>query len=515
KLVDLLHLVELYHRAEMDEGLGPVEILAWSTRRAEEAPRSEEHQFRLETDDDAVKIITVHRSKGLEYPVVFVCTGWEPYDSGRNGRYFYHDGSAVVCDLIHAKDKESAEYARAGEELAAEQLRLLYVALTRASCRVYALGGVSAGYPQSSIAYLLHAARYERRAGESRYAARERFSGLIKDLPFDEIVSDMESFAKKGVIGVTIIPSDIPPNAFRRDSDHPDALVPRKVSRVLRDDWKISSFSYIVSSRSAEYETEYDEDEPVVPETVADDLPKGALVGNCIHEIFESAEFSLCDGEATHELISRTLDMYALRSERVEKWVRDMVVSTLKKKIAMLGTSLSSIPAKRVLREMEFYLPAQRISDREFRDLIASHIDPATFNGGKVRNLSTITFDAFAGFLRGFIDLVVEHDGKYYVADWKSNFLGADRNDYSFEKLCGAMDEHLYTVQALIYSLALDLHLSARLPGYDYDAHFGGAIYLFVRGINPEGNEGIWEYRPSKEMIQAFRARIIRERNDA
>jgi len=166
------------------------------------------------------------------------------------------------------------------------------------------------------------------------------------------------------------------------------------------------------------------------------------------------------------------------------------------------------------MREMEFYFPAKQTSDRGFRALLSSVTSAPGFNGGKIRGLDTITFERFAGFLRGFIDLVVEHEGKYYIVDWKSNYLGPDIADYDHDALCEAMDSHLYTVQALIYTLALDRHLAARLPGYEYETHFGGVIYVFVRGVNPDGEEGLWQYRPEGRAVKELREGFIREGSD-
>ena len=510
KVVDLLHLVELYHRAEMDDGLGPSELLAWSRLRAEESPRSDEHQFRLETDEDAVKIITVHRSKGLEYPVVFCCVGWEMFESPKrkDKRYFRHDEEGAVCDFLHASDKNSPEYDLAGDELAAENIRFLYVALTRASCRVYALGGVSAGYHQSAMAYLLHHSRADDGAG------RKEFESVIKKLPFEEIMADMNSLASPGSLRVEILPEGRGSDMMAGRNDTVTEFVPRAARRTLRDDWKISSFSYIVSSRSDDQEHAYDEGEYAKKAVIDDGYPKGAAAGNCIHEIFEKTDFSSYTKGSASGIIDERLRKYGLHSERNAEWISRMVSSVLGRKIPLMGVSFSETKPSSIMREMEFYFPAKMISDREFRALLSSVASAPGFNGGKVRSLDTITFERFAGFLRGFIDLVVEHEGKYYIVDWKSNYLGPDIADYDHDALCEAMDSHLYTVQALIYTLALDRHLAARLPGYEYETHFGGIIYVFVRGVNPDGEEGLWQYRPEGRAVKELREGFIREGSD-
>jgi exodeoxyribonuclease V beta subunit len=511
KIADLDHLVELYHRGSIENGLGPSELLAWSVGRSREKSGADEHELRLETDEEAVNIVTVHRSKGLEFPVVFVACGWEPFDSKKRPRWFYHDRHRMICDLVHGNDKDSELYHQAGSELAAEQLRLLYVALTRGSCKTYLAGFVSAGYQRSATGYLFHRHRVkmEGETAQRLSCVEALIADMIKKKQFDELTADIERYAVKDVIRIEPVP--VPASAEFDIADAPaplDALC-RKAERRIEDDWKISSFSYIAASRTDFHGEEYDDDAVIPGELSGSLIPKGTAVGSCIHEIFENADFSDCNSDKTKAATRVTLEKYALNTEPVAQWADALLESTLAKKIPLLGASLSQIGNAKCLAEMEFYLAVKRIDDQLLRKTIFSNIDPA-FNNGDLKNLSSLTFDSFAGFLRGFIDLVIEHNGKYYLADWKSNYLGPDVSFYSQEKLCRAMDEHLYLVQGIIYSLALHQHLAARIPGYSFEKHFGGVIYLFVRGINPDGDEGVWSFAPPYALIEQLSAIIVR-----
>jgi exodeoxyribonuclease V beta subunit len=504
KLADLMHIVELYHHESAAEGFGPAELLSWSERRLKESPRAEEYQVRLESDDDAVKIITVHRSKGLEFPVVFACCGWERFDNARKPRYFYHNESGIVCDLIHAQDKESEEYRRAGEELAAEQMRLFYVALTRASCRLYAFAGKISGYELSSAAYLFH---------HDRGVDVDSLRIAVKGMPYGEIIGDISRFAKKGVLRVEDI-TVTEPQFLRERNDAIDTLAPRSFSRIIRDDWKISSFSYIVSKMHDNREREFEGIDRAT-DSVDDGMPRGPVMGNCIHRIFESIDFEKFEVYETEKIIHDALVAYGLHSDPVQSYVRAMVEAVITRSIGILGAPMSAIGRGSYKREMEFYLPAKSIGDKALRNAIFENINSKTFNGGITENLSSLSFDAFAGFLRGFIDLVFEYNGKFYIADWKTNYLGPTADNYSYDRLCGAMDEHLYTVQSLIYTLALDRHLAARMTDYDYERHFGGVFYIFVRGpVFGEGT-GIWEDRPPLKLVRALSKLVIRGGDNA
>jgi exodeoxyribonuclease V beta subunit len=137
---------------------------------------------------------------------------------------------------------------------------------------------------------------------------------------------------------------------------------------------------------------------------------------------------------------------------------------------------LADLPLSRRLTELEFHLPAQRLD--------AGALNRALAELGY--RVPPLTFGALAGYLKGFIDLVFEHEGRYFVLDWKSNHLGRRAADYSPDALAPTMDEAAYRLQYLLYSVALDRYLARRLPGYDAETHFGGVLYLFVRGLRPD-----------------------------
>jgi exodeoxyribonuclease V beta subunit len=166
---------------------------------------------------------------------------------------------------------------------------------------------------------------------------------------------------------------------------------------------------------------------------------------------------------------------------------------------------LSQIPAARRLTELEFTFPIRRLRGSELTELFSRHVGAGARSGAAARP-DRFRFDAVEGFMKGFIDLVFEANGRFYILDWKSNFLGARMEDYGQEPLGKAVRESLYDLQYTLYTVALHGYLKTRLREYSYESHFGEVFYLFLRGIDPAHgpNYGIYRDRPSAESIEAL-----------
>jgi exodeoxyribonuclease V beta subunit len=188
---------------------------------------------------------------------------------------------------------------------------------------------------------------------------------------------------------------------------------------------------------------------------------------------------------------------------------------------------LSDIPAEGRLSELEFYFPLQPISREKLTGLfreagiaghanrytveVSSGVEKVTDPGMFAESLKRLRFDPVRGFLKGFIDTVFRYEGRYYLIDWKSNFLGARKEDYHRDRLLTAMTEHDYILQYHLYVLALHRYLLFRQPGYDYRSHFGGVYYLFLRGMNPAwgADYGVYRDRPSAELVELLCREMI------
>jgi exodeoxyribonuclease V beta subunit len=170
------------------------------------------------------------------------------------------------------------------------------------------------------------------------------------------------------------------------------------------------------------------------------------------------------------------------------------------------GIRLDSVARARRLVELEFALPVGRLTADALNALLADCGYAAPRLG----------FGALSGYLKGFIDLVFEHDGRWYLLDWKSNHLGWTPQDYGGEAIGEAMREHGYHLQYLLYAVALDRYLRRRLAGYDYATHFGGVLYLFVRGVRPDWRQadgqpaGVYFHRPAPATIRRLDALLGR-----
>jgi len=158
--------------------------------------------------------------------------------------------------------------------------------------------------------------------------------------------------------------------------------------------------------------------------------------------------------------------------------------------------SLQQLRREQTLRELDFHLPLNRFQPRQFTDCLRQH-------GLTVPDLAEQTL---TGFMKGSIDLVFEHQGQYFIADYKSNHLGHTFSDYQHDKLAVAMAHNGYQLQAALYALALHRWLTHRLQDYDFEQHFGGAFYLFLRGMNEHGNEGVYYWRPTYALLTQLNA---------
>jgi exodeoxyribonuclease V beta subunit len=217
-------------------------------------------------------------------------------------------------------------------------------------------------------------------------------------------------------------------------------------------------------------------------------FPAGARAGLCLHEVFERLDFA--DLSGIDSLVTTKLAQYSLDPSRWGRAVADCIRRVLEMTLPG-GFSLAGLPARERLAEREFHLPAGRLEARALRRILGGSEEP----GG-------LDFAPREGWLKGFIDLVFRKEGRFYIADWKSNRLGASSAAYTRPAVDAAMASHHYGLQAHLYALALHRYLRQRQRGYEYERHFGGMLYFFVRGADPANPSlGLWHERPSYETI--------------
>ena len=505
RLTNLLHLVELAHAAA-GQHPSPDALLRWLQSARRQARAGEEAQLRLESDRHLAQVVTVHKSKGLEYPVVFCPFLWR----GRHARARdplgdeYHDenGRAVI-DLRTGEEADEAAIKRqVALEAATDDLRLAYVAVTRAVHRCvlvagsYAVG--TAGGGRSSAESSRNVLNWL--AAGDGHSPEDWLSGSREPAV---IAAAWAALAARHAPGLSVAPlPDAPGVALGAPCDAAARLEALAPPATPPAGWRIGSYSSMLwgathERAAADHDLRAGRDAasagPAAARTGADapapddilGFARGAAAGVCLHAVFEHAEFS--DPASWPAAIARALRtlppqapgggprVEAARAARMlERMLGDVLSTPLP-----VGTArplvLAGVPASRRLAELEFHLPAHDLAAPALNALLQRL-------GVKAPRLD---FARLRGYLVGHIDLVVEHNGRYFVVDWKSNHLGDRPADYGERPLAAAMVQHGYHLQSLLYGVALDRHLRRCLPGYEPEMHFGGSLYLFVRGVRP------------------------------
>ncbi|HDZ0566684.1 TPA: exodeoxyribonuclease V subunit beta [Klebsiella quasipneumoniae] len=483
RLTDILHISELLQEAasqlESEHAL-----VRWLTQHiAEPDSNAASQQMRLESDKHLVQIVTIHKSKGLEYPLV-----WLPFIARfrKQDQAFYHDRETFAAVLDLGQDEASLELAEA--ERLAEDLRLLYVALTRAvwhcSLGVAPLSSRKSGnsdFHLSALGRLLQ-------AGEAMDAA-----GLAVRLA-DFCHGDI-ALQRPGELDLTpwqAPAASIPP------------LSARELQRRIADDWRVTSYSGLQQhgfSSGQDLLPRLDIDAVGVGEVVEEpqltphQFPRGAAPGTFLHSLFEELDFTqpVPDGWMAEKLQLSGFDA---------EWapvLTDWLGGVLKTRLPGPDIALNQLAARDKQVEMAFYLPIAQLLTAERLDALIRQYDLLS------ADTPPLDFRQVRGMLKGFIDLVFRHEGRYYLLDYKSNWLGEDREAYTRPAMEQAMRAHRYDLQYQLYSLALHRYLRHRLADYDYDRHFGGVIYLFLRGMDgQEGGQGIFTTRPVRPLIDGL-----------
>ncbi len=493
-LTNLLHLAELLQHAAREQAT-PEALRAWlADALVGRADVGEAKELRLESDENLVQVLTQHKAKGLQFAVVFL-----PFAAvaggGRTPMPLRHDpaaGDRLVLDYLDA----DAALAEAERERLAEDLRLLYVSLTRAThlC-VVSWGAVK---PQGergcpALAHLLHAQN-----GQSTQDTQQAYRQL-RDGGNAGVRAHVAALAAlaPGAIAVEAPP----PGGARLASTAAGGvdLQARVVARRVADDWTVTSYSEL-AQYAAEAAAERAPAAAVAPapDTIAA-LPRGRRAGHFFHGLLESLDFTARDPLALRSLAQAQLR----RSGFDERWaevVARAVDDVLDTPLAD-GLRLRALAPARRRNEVGFCYPIHRLSGQALARAV-----PAL----AVEEVATprFSFAPRSGLMKGFVDLVFEHGGRYYLADWKTNWLGATPDDYTAERIAAEMRRHHYDLQYLVYAVALHRYLRQRVPDYDYARHAGGVYYFFVRGMTPATgmDRGVFFVRPAAATIAALDA---------
>ena len=465
RLTNFLHLIELLHTACVERRLGMNGLHKWLAHQmgGESYADREAHELRLESDARAVRLITVHKSKGLEYPVVFCPFVGHVHKQLRASFHDEKNAWRLTVDLSDAK----AFAAEREKEALAERVRQFYVALTRARHR---------------CTMIWRATNRPDKSAPTRFLGNESDAAIASG---DDIcVSDLPAAtAGRYIANAVALP----------------ALAPRIFHGSIDRSWGQASFTKLISGR----ELDDASDEVVAVEPAREPIepapmrgmhafPRGLAAGTALHGIIEHAVFdNLADAEG---LVSRKLRAHNIpgQEEIVLRHLHDLAATPLE------GFTLAETTENSRVPELEFWFPITSLTTKKLAEAF----------GHEVRlQLDRLRFSPVNGLMNGKIDLVVEHRDRFYFLDWKSNWLGPDVDAYGPEALRAAMEHHFYPLQLSLYSVALHRYLRQRKPDYDYEQHFGGAFYVFLRGIDPaRPGHGIYHERLTRKRVEELSA---------
>ena len=484
RLTNVLHLAELLQTASSQLD-GEQALIRWLAQQIDEvnaggAGDSEEQTVRLESDEDLVKVITIHASKGLEYPVVCLpfAHSHRMLEAHKTPVLQLDDGEG---ERVWTLDFDKDDTKLADHDRLREDLRLWYVALTRARHALWVgwspvnrQGGKSCVNHQSAAGHLL--------GGGLEFEAADwlpKLQALEKDADEQRLSVQLVSAS-----------AEVPLTVWQRPAHTSELRDALSCTARIDKSWTIASFSRLTRDLASQTLLHMaaprpaDDEPPVdaqaLPEQAGPQAPwhrfaKGPSAGNFLHDQLEwlAADGFLLDAPKAERLKKRCDNAgYKAQADDVVQWLTRVVAQPLRGP----GSPLNALGT--LLPEMEFWLPAERLHAREVDALCQQHLLPGV-------SRPQLPDAQLHGMLMGFADLVFEHEGRYWVLDYKSNHLGADDAAYTPQALAEAMAHHRYEVQAALYMLALHRLLRARLgEAYDPVQQLGGAVYLFLRGID-------------------------------
>lgn len=506
-LTNLLHLSELLQQAatELD---GEMALIRHLSELLSGEGKAEEQVLRLESDEALVRVVTIHKSKGLEYPLVFlpfICA-FRAVDGKKPLQV--HDGERR--QLVFKADTDTV--ARADKERLGEDLRLLYVALTRARHACWL--GVSdlkigktkeSRLHQSALGYLLG-------GGET----------LVQSTDLQRWLSPFEDKSHSAMLQV---PDATEQQYLALDGAEIEARW-RVPQRHAAEHWWIASYSALrLEEGEVQQPGRYDDaapDSPAMQNSTDDEktapvqtpipvsaqglhrFPRGPNPGTFLHGLLELAAVEgfghlASSPQQLRELLARRCQRRGLQLwiDPLHQWMQTLLVQPLR---LGDGRSVSLAELKQYQPELEFWFEASQVDVLRVDELVQRFELP-----GVPRQ--PLCADTLNGMFKGFIDLVFEHEGRYYVVDYKSNWLGVDEASYTLEAMTSAVASHRYDLQYVLYILAMHRQLRLRLPDYDYDRHLGGALYLFLRAPVT----GAYLAKPSRELIELLDALFLGE----
>ncbi|PQL80641.1 exonuclease V subunit beta [Acinetobacter baumannii] len=504
-VVNLRHLTEILSQ-HSEKYQGAQNLYHWYLKQLQ-SPLDREWELERRLSSEAgVQLMTIHQSKGLEFKIVFLLGADKPFRENNKTLNFSTQDITVpesaqtltqrvvaIADKTYLNETELKQHE---ERALAEQNRLWYVALTRASHRVYALLQDTDGKSVSGLAFWKNRAEpFQHRCCtdeiilEQPPAARH----LNQHINIIEIQAQHfpdQRFYSRGKTSFSYLAQHL------RHKVGTDLLASQSHEAVLAED----ELDQIISVEAATAQ-------PI--SWIKSNFPRGTLAGNFLHEIFEHIDFQ-CSDEWVSEIRRRFKNDYSSLWQdllikyqesfpeeqeaeyslyhAVAEWLQEILSTPLYQ-----GFRLNQLQPEHYLSECPFYLA---LSDRV---LAMKRIQQLFAEYGM--EMPELLEARSARYLNGSIDLVYFDGQRYHIADYKSNYLGENLADYSVESIAQSMSLASYWLQAGLYLVALHRYLKVKMQNYDIEQHLGGATYLYLRGMNGEAEQGYYYWQPSTEFV--------------
>ena len=445
---------------------------------------------RLESDEALIKIVTIHGSKGLEYPIVFV-----PFDSF--GKEKVISDNAKFCTYYDNEVQEKRHFlgrvphieAQQTEQLSREGIRLLYVAITRAAHRCYLGYQDIHHFENSAIHYVL-----------SQIASCQGLSvhGYMDTLSRHE----------PDVFANHVVPTSIDLKRIDQDSA-PPILAALEYAGKTQSQWQVFSYSKLLKHNvKLDLNEKQHADDRAFPTSIPNvsdtalirfTLTKGAGAGNLLHNILEKSDFTQ---PFAVDIVKQEFKEYLVadieHAPAVIEWLNEVVRTPLSLPHSDTSFTLQQLTMQQTLREPQFYFPLTDTSIESLTQLLKTHRGMHVSIASVKRKLQ--------GMMQGFIDLIFEVDGKYYVSDYKSTHLGYGFDNYTQEAMLQDIQSHHYDLQYLIYTWVLHNLLAQRIVDYDPQIHLGGVYYFYLRGMSPQAqpHNGVYYREITDQDITAL-----------
>ncbi|PJF04424.1 exonuclease V subunit beta [Acinetobacter seifertii] len=504
-VVNLRHLTEILSQ-HSEKYQGAQNLYHWYLKQLQ-SPLDREWELERRLSSEAgVQLMTIHQSKGLEFKIVFLLGADKPFRENNKTLNFStqdvttpESAQTVTQRVVAIADKaylNETELKQHEERALAEQNRLWYVALTRASHRVYALMQDTDGKSVSGLAFWKNRAEpFQHRCccDEMILEQPPVAMHLNQHINIIEIQAQHfpdQRFYSRGKTSFSYLAQHL------RHKVGTDLLASQSHEAVLAED----ELDQVISVEATAAQ-------PI--SWIKSNFPRGTLAGNFLHEIFEHIDFQCADewvseirrrfkndySSLWQDLLIKYQESFPEEQEAeyslyhaVATWLQEILNTPLYQ-----GFRLNQLQPEHYLSECPFYLA---LSDRV---LAMKRIQQLFAEYGM--EMPELLEARSARYLNGSIDLVYFDGQRYHIADYKSNYLGENLADYSGASIIQSMSLASYWLQAGLYLVALHRYLKVKMQNYDIEQHLGGATYLYLRGMNGEAEQGYYYWQPSTEFV--------------